>query len=146
MGPLVPVIGAAVLGGAAWWRAKKKAYGKMTPERKKIFEQAMKSLSDPVKLRTLAKGYDTAGLKAEGDELRKRAALRDAPKKLQEERTTAFRKALTTTDPSKVKLVADAFQKIGAYGAAQKLRNYMKDLGATSIKTPTVSTAPEKTE
>lgn len=144
MAPLIPIVSVAALGGAAWWRSKRKAFGKMTPERKKIFEQAMKSIGDPVKLRTLAKGFDSAGLRAEGDELRKRAALRDAPDKLKEERTNAFKKALSVTDPAKVKVVADAFQKIGAYGAAQKLRNYMKDLSAASTAASAVPVSKQE--
>jgi len=127
MGIVLPLIVTSV-GGLAWWRVKKQKYGKMTPDRKKLFEEALKTMKDPVKLRSLADTYEKYGLKAEAKELRKRAALREAPAAVKEKRTEVFKKALDSTDPHKVSKVADAYHKIGAYGAADKLRKYASGL------------------
>lgn len=127
MGIVLPLIVSSV-GGFAWWRVKKQKYGKMTPERKKLFEEALKTMTDPVKLRSLAGTYEKYGLKAEAKELRKRAALREAPAEVKQKRTEVFKKALDSTDPQKVSKVADAYHKIGAYGAADKLRKYAAGL------------------
>jgi len=125
MGPLIPV----ALGGAAlwaWWRAKHKKG--MTPERKKIFEQAMKSLKEPEKLNTLADAFEKEGLKDEATQLRKRAKLRALPPDTQVARREAMKKALASKDPVAVEKVAAAFDKEGATGAAAKLRQYAAGL------------------
>lgn len=127
MGIILPLVVASA-GGLAFWRVKKHQYGKMTPARKKIFEEALKSMTEPSKLRSLANTYEKYGLRAEALELRKRAALREAPQELKVKRTEAFQKALSSTDPQKVSAVADAFHKIGAYGAASKLKKYATGL------------------
>lgn len=126
MGPLIPVVALAVGGGLAYKRAKAKKG--MTPERQKIFQSALKNVTDPVKLENLAKQYDKEGLRAYGDELRKRAKLRAMPPEQQKARDTAFRKALSSTDPAAVQRVARAFHKEGAYGAAKHLNDYAKGL------------------
>lgn len=126
MFPIVPVVVVGLAGGALW-RVKKLKYGVMTPERKEFFEKSLK-LKDPIKLRTVADSYQKMGLKTEANELRKRAALREAPKELKDKRTAAFQKAISSTDPNKVSVVANAFHAIGAYEAAQKLRNYARHL------------------
>ena len=133
MGIVLPVIVASA-GGLAWWKVKKQKYGKMTPERKKLFEEALRSMKDPAKLRELANVFQNYGLKAEAKELRKRAALRDAPADVKKKRAEAFQKGLNSTDPQKVSKLADAFHKVGAYGAADKLRKYAS--GLTSIDAP----------
>ena len=68
MGIVLPVIVASA-GGLAWWKVKKQKYGKMTPERKKLFEEALRSMKDPAKLRELANVFQKYGLKAEAKEL-----------------------------------------------------------------------------
>lgn len=121
--PLVPIAIAGVVGLAAWKATKKKG---MTPERKKIFDAAMRTLNDPVKLRTLADSFEKEGLKAEAGELRKRAAIFSAPKSVLEERKKVFKKAMDSKNPSAIKKVAAAFHKVGHYEAASKLRSYAK--------------------
>ncbi len=140
----VLIAGVGGLTALAWWSLKRRRFGKMTAERKKIFEEALRSLKDPVKLRNLAKSFDKVGLKAEGNELRKRAALREVPKELNQERTKAFQKALSQTDPAKVKAVADAFYKVGAYEAAEKLRKYAANLMPASKAPPKAPIRPKK--
>jgi hypothetical protein len=132
MTPLIPIVlGAGAL--FAYKKAKKKTG--MTPERKKVFEAAIKNLEDPKKLRALAATFDKEGLKAAGDELRKRAKLREMPPKKKEQRRQAYKKGMSSSNPEAVNKLATAFQAEGAYGAAQNLRDYSKGISAkvTSI-------------
>ncbi len=119
--PLIPlaVVG---LGGLAIWRTRK-PHG-MTPERKRIYEAALRTLKDPAKLRTLADAFEKEGLKEEAVMLRKRANLREMPAGVRAKRQEAFGKAMASKDPHKVEAVANAFHKEGATGAAANLRKY----------------------
>lgn len=125
MVPLIPI--ALGIGTALAYRKVRNKKG-MTPERKKTFETALKTLTDPDKLETLAAAFEKDGLKAEGAELRKRAKLRRLPKEQQQARRQAYKKGMSSSDPEKVRTLAQAFHKEGAYGAAQQLRNYAKGL------------------
>lgn len=139
MTPLIPIVlGAGAL--FAYKKAKKKTG--MTPERKKVFEAAIKNLEDPKKLRSLAATFDKEGLKAAGDELRKRAKLREMPPKKKEQRRDAYRKGMSSSNPEAVNKLAAAFQKEGAYGAAQNLRDYSKGISA---KVTSIFSAPRTT-
>ncbi len=129
--PLIPAIAAGGLGALAFWRVRKLKYGEMTPRRKKLFEEGLK-MKDGVKLRKLADAFEKVGLKKEALELRKRAALREAPKEVTAKRAETVRKALQSKDPQKVKTVAQAFHKIGAYTTAKQLSNYAKSITAVS--------------
>lgn len=134
---IVPIV---LAGGAgyAWWKHKKHAKG-MTPERKATFEALLKDQTvTPDKLITMGKEFDSAGLKAEGNELRKRAAILTAPKATLDARKDAFKKAMNSADAAAVKSVAEAFHKVGHYEAATKLRNYAKGLFGASAATPKV--------
>jgi hypothetical protein len=106
-------------------------YGEMTPRRKKLFEEGLK-MKEGVKLRKLADGFDKVGLKKEALELRKRAALREAPKEITAKRAETVAKALASKDPQKVRGVAQAFHQIGAYTTAKKLADYAKSITAVS--------------
>ncbi len=133
--PLVPI--ALVLGGGyAWHKHKKHAIG-MTPKRKQIFEAMLQDpKATPEQLTTMAKEFKSAGLKAEGDELLKRAAILTAPPETLAARKAAFKKAMNSHDAAAVKLVADAFHKVGHYEAATKLRNYAKGLFGKAAMPP----------
>ncbi len=105
----------------------------MTPERKKIFEEALKSMADPVKLRALADQYEKEGLNEEADLLRKRAQLRELPPSQKAERKDSFRKYMsvgTQANPAthdKVAIIekaANVFHAQGATGNAAKLREH----------------------
>jgi hypothetical protein len=135
--PVVPIVVVGLAGGALW-RVKRVKYGVMTPDRKKVFEDNLKSQKDPIKLRTLADAYQKMGLKTEATELRKRAALREAPESLKKQRAAAFQKAISSSDPAKVHTVANAFHLIGAYEAASKLRNYARNLVAGTPQDPPI--------
>ncbi len=115
--PLIPVV---VLSGLGVWAYKKKRPG-MTPQRKAIYEAALRSLKDPIKLRGLADQFEKEGLKKEADLLRKRAALAELPKDQKIARKNAFRKGLLTADPKKAEHLANLFNQQGATGSAAKL-------------------------
>lgn len=136
--PLIPAAGVALLATAAVRQYRKR--DKMTPESKRIFEQAMKTLKEPAKLRTLAAAYEKQGLKAQAAELRKRAAIYDAPPQVKEQRKQVFKKAMNSTNPVAVKKVAAAFQKVGHYEGAAKLRSYARGLFQMGPKTQAKAT------
>jgi hypothetical protein len=129
--PLIPVA-VVGLGGLAFWRVRRMKYGVMTPKRKKLFEAALKDMKDGVKLRKMADAFDKVGLKKEALELRKRAALREAPQELTAKRAETVRRAMSSKDPQKVRNVAQAFYKIGAYTTAKKLSDYAKSITRVS--------------
>ncbi len=126
--PLIYPLGVAALSGAAYWRMRRKNYGMMTPERKELYKKLLADQKDPAKLQEAAEGFEKGGLKAEADELRKRAKFIAAPPAVKQAYETTLRKALGSTDPQKVSTVAKAFQKVGLYGTADKLRNYASGL------------------
>lgn len=124
---IVPVV-LALAGGLAWHKHKKHSVG-MTPKRKLVFEGLLKDpKATPDQLNAMAKEFKSAGLKAEGNELSKRAAILTAPPETLAARKAAFKKAMNSHDAAAVKAVADAFHKVGHYEAASKLRNYAKGL------------------
>jgi predicted negative regulator of RcsB-dependent stress response len=115
------------LGGLAAWKVWKKKH-RMTPERKKVYEAALKSLKDPVKLRELATAFDKENLKEEAELLRKRAALRELPADVKAGRRDAFKKGMASKDPTGIETLAKEFEKEGATGAAAALREYAAGL------------------
>jgi uncharacterized membrane protein len=117
---VIPVAIAALAGGA-YWVAKKRKPGGMTPERRKVYDAALTTLKDPVKLRKLADTFEKEGLKTEANVLRKRAALRELPPETKKARKETFRKALQSKNKDAVQKTADEFRKQGAVGAAGEL-------------------------
>lgn len=124
--PLFPLAVAGTVAVAAYKKFKKPPA--MTEARKKIFEQAMKTLNDPAKLRTLATEFEKEGLKFQGAELRKRAAIFAAPPEVKAQRKAIFKKAMDSNNPTAIKKVAAAFHKVGHYESAAKLRDYARGL------------------
>jgi len=102
--------------------------GELTAERQKVYDTAMVSLADPAKLRDLAEAFDKEGLAYEADMLRKRAALREQPEEQKVARKKVFQDALKSTNKTGIAAVANAFEKEGALGAAQQLREYLAGL------------------
>ena len=100
----------------------------MTPARQEVYDQAMASLADPVKLRVLAEAYRKEGLNYEANMLHKRAALRELPPDVKKGRQEVYRQALKSTDKEAIAKVANAFEREGALGAAQKIRDYLSGL------------------
>jgi hypothetical protein len=119
MAPLVPLALAAG-GVAAWWKVKNRK-PKLTPARKQVYTEALKSLKDPAKLKVLADEFEKEGLHHEASMLRKRAALRAKPEVLKAEHAEAFRKGMASTNPEAVK-------KLAALAAANKLKQYANGL------------------
>jgi hypothetical protein len=121
------VLGAPVLlplalaGGAVGAHYYKKPC--MTAERIKIYNQALASSKlTPTQLRSLADVFQKEGCVEQANHLRARAALREAPPEVHAARKEVFRKALNSNNPDAIAKVADAFKKIGADGAAAKLK------------------------
>lgn len=117
---MIPLIPIAVAGGVVylWKKAKNKG---MTPARQKLFEEALRSLRDPVKLRLLADSYEKEGLKKEAVQLRQRAQLIELPPEHKRARNQAFREALKSGNADAVQKMAETFHAQGATGSAAKL-------------------------
>lgn len=125
--------------------------GVMTPDRKIVYETALRELKDPDGLRTLAKAFEEAGFKPEGALLRKRAALRELPAETKEARRAVFRRALQSTNADGVENVARAFLSEGASAAASKLFAYATGLRKQpkidpNEAPPEIEPEPEETE
>lgn len=120
----VVAIGIGLLGGGAWYAQSKRQKNAqpMTAEKRFIYESAINSTLTPEQYRALAKGFRTEGFKVEADMLEKRAALREAPKELAAERRDIYRRAMNSVNVPGILKVADAFDSIGATGAAASLR------------------------
>jgi hypothetical protein len=136
--PVIPIAIAAGL-GLAYYRVK--GHKKMTPERKKIFEAALKTIKDPVKLNALADSFQKEGLRAEAGELRKRAKVLALPPEKKQEYRQIYKQGLSASDPDKVNNLARAFHEKGLYGSAKNLRDYA--LGLVKPGSTTTSNVPK---
>lgn len=121
---LVPVaIAVAGLTGAAVYRKRKSVpVGVLTPDRERIYTQAMNTLADPAGLRQLAAAFENAKLFSHAEMLRKRAALRELPDDVKKARRDAFKSVMASTDKKAVLAFAQKMQDEGCTGAAAKLR------------------------
>jgi len=138
---LLPVA-VAILAGSAYIMAKKPAPGVMTPDRQSILDTALTSKDiEPVKLRALAKVFADNGLPLQADLLEKRAKLRELPSDVKEARKAAFRAAMESTNPAGIRVVADAFEKEGATGAAAALRTRAFNLEHPGVVAPAAPVA-----
>jgi hypothetical protein len=127
--PLIPVL---LAGGS--WLAYRRFFNKgMTPDRKKIYDAAIVSMQEPVKLRALADTFEKEGLRGEADMLRKRAALREAPPAVKAARRMAFKKAMGSDNPDAILEVAKAHEALGAMGAAAELK--LRAANVSALKT-----------
>ncbi len=119
--------------------------GVMTPEDKLIFDTAMRSCTDPAKLRVLADAFDKKGLHDAANQLRTRAATLEAPASVQAGRQAAANAAAATTDPSKaaaVQNVANAFATSGDPATAEALTLQAQQLAAQANTTPAIPPMP----
>ncbi len=123
---LIPLVILGLTAGAGVL-AVKRPVG-ITPERKKVYEEAFKSLKEPEKLRELAEAFEKEGHKNEADMLRKRALLREAPPEVKQARRAAFKKAMASTNADAVRAMGDAYLSQGASGAARALYQYADGL------------------
>lgn len=124
MVPFALPLAIILLGGTAYFVAKKSGSGNMTAERKIVYQTALRKEKDPAKLRALAEEYRAQGLTAQADLLDKRAALRELPPDVKAARRTAFKAALASTNKGAILAMANALDNEGATGAADKLREY----------------------
>lgn len=115
------------LGAAALIFKKKMKGGAMTPQRQAIYQSALAS-ADAGRMRELAKAFRAEGLTDEADMLEKRARLRDLPPEVKAQRKAAFKAAMSSKDKASVLRMVDAYEREGATGAAEKLREYAKGL------------------
>jgi hypothetical protein len=125
---LLPVA-VALLAGTAYVMSKKPEPGVMNPNRQAVLDTALTSKDiEPAQLRALAKVFTDNGLPLQADLLEKRAKLRELPPDVKEARKAAFRTAMESTNADGIRVVADAFEKEGATGAATALRKRAFDL------------------
>jgi hypothetical protein len=119
-----------VIGGLAilaWLRAPSQKK-RLSPEHMVIFETAMTDLHHSGKLRELADSFEKYGAKAEAAILRKRAAVRDLPKSVKDQRTKVYRQALAHNDPTVVEAIAVMFEREACSGAAKSLYDRARGL------------------
>lgn len=128
--PLIPV-GIGLLAGVAAWAQFGREKSKMTPERQRIYEAALRSLKDPAGLEELGNAFIKEGLTAEGELLLKRAALRRLSPDEKAANRAAWKKGMSSKDPKEVLEIADVFEQRGATGAAAELRRYARGLLGT---------------
>lgn len=127
---LVPV-GLSAAGLTGWYAVKGRKHSVcMTPERIKVYEQAISKLKDAKKLRVLADEFEKAGCIKEAEHLRKRAALREESPAEQKARRQRYRKAMASSDMKLIEAEAVHFESIGADGAAKNLRTRLTALKA----------------
>lgn len=110
----------------AWKKSGKK--GQFSDERKKIYEAALESLTDPEKLRRMADEFEKEGLTLQAAMLRKRADLRSLPREQIEKYHEIRDKALKSENVDAILRLADAFETITATGEAKKLRNHAEEV------------------
>ena len=117
----------------------------MTPERVKIYQAALVTLKDPVKLERLAQAFEKEGCTAEARLLRQRAKLRALPKEVKAARRDAFARAIKSSNVDAIRKVAAAFAGEGATGAAANLRRHADSL-VTEAEMLKIFTEPAKWE
>jgi hypothetical protein len=124
---LVPI--AVVLGTVTLFRAyrRPRRVG-MTGKRMQIYQSALVTLKQPEKLRALAAAFESEGLLAEAELLKKRAAIRELPKSKREERRNIFRRAIQSSNIAAIRAVADEFRAAGCTGAAANLYQHADSL------------------
>lgn len=122
-----------IIGGLAviaWLRAPSQK--KLSPEHMVIFETAMTDLHHSGKLRDLADAFEKYGAKTEAAILRKRAAVRDLPKAVKDQRTQVFRQAMAHKDPAVIEAIALMFEREACSGAAKALYDKARGLRAAA--------------
>jgi propanediol dehydratase small subunit len=134
---IIPVLAALTLGIATVKAVKKK---KLTPEQLRIYraalgeEEGVKGLSTSAQLRELSRAFRAQGFKEQADTLEKRASLKDIPDEVKLQYRNIMRVALNSLDRPAVLKVAAEFEKKGATGAANVLRNHAATLDSLAPK------------
>lgn len=102
--------------------------GAMSPQRQVVYENYMAHEEDPEKLVNMASTFQSQGLPQQAAMLRKKAALRNLPKELQDKREAKYREIMESKDKAFVLRAAETFFNEGCWGAAQSLRDYGEGL------------------
>jgi len=130
--PLLPIGIIALATGAVFAKNSRDKAKALTPEQQAehrvIYETAINDCKDPDKLRKLAVAFQKMGQKAEATMLFLRADNAEAPAEVKSARTKVFRDAMSSRNAPAIRAVADAFDCIGAPGAARELREYAKSV------------------
>lgn len=127
---LIPVAVGGV-GLTGYYVVRRRAWSKcMTPERIKVYQQAISTLKDPKKLRLLADEFERAGCVKEAEHLRKRAALRDRSPEEKKADQARYKRAMGDTDVKRIEADVAYFESIGADGSAKNLRTRIEALRA----------------
>ena len=119
------------------WRFLYGKQGDMNAERKAAFAVGMR-LTDPVKINLLADAFQKGGLPDQAAQLRNRANLTLLPADIQAQRAAVVKKALNSTNPDAIDMVADAFEAEGATTTGDMLHQYATGLRNNATVTPTV--------
>ena len=135
--PFIPIIIVCLAGGAYVQTSKRVPKGVLTPQRQRIFEDALNS-KDVKTLKSLATSFREQGLNHHADLLEKRIKLRELPPEIKAARKTVFRKAMASDNPTAVMSVAAVFDKEGATGAANALREYAGSLVKKHVEAPII--------
>ena len=102
--------------------------------REVVFDTAINGVRDPKVLRELANAFRAQKMDVQADMLDQRAELATQPVEQKLARREVYRKALESKDPAAINLVADAFEKVGAMGAANTLRIVASGLSETAVE------------
>ena len=119
----------------AAYKATRPGPGIMTPKRRAVFQHALSKVDPPLtpdELNDLADVFDSQGLPAYADLLRKRAVMRAQPPEVKAAHRAAYRKAMGSKDPTSVRILANAFEGQGKTAIAADLRNYADGLDAAA--------------
>jgi hypothetical protein len=134
---------------AAWKKSSKR--GKLTPEREKIFVEALENIkvdrasSDPdvasgkrakEMFHKLADAYQKQGLTIQANILRKRGDLLGASQEDKDKRRALYDKAIVSFNTSPMLTIAQHFEDLTATGAADTIRKRVKDIQVGKIKKP----------
>ena len=106
---------------------KKPLDPQVAAERRVIYEATL-NCRDPEKIKKMSAVFRAEGCTVEADMLDKRVALCETPPEVVKQRREVYRKLMACTDPRKVREGVEAFEAIGATGAAATLARYAAGL------------------
>ena len=142
--PWVPVMIGVCVVGAVCKTGRRKDYGVLTDERKRIYQAALSgAIKNAADLRKLAAAFHGQGLFPQAAMLEKRAALKERTPEIKAAHDMAFRRALASTNRSAIMDVSQAFASLGATGAAAKLMQRAAGLPDPGEVEEEVSQTPE---
>jgi hypothetical protein len=144
-GPPGAAIGALVGGGVAH-ASTGNGKGVMTAKRQLIYTHALESIKSPKDLKTLADAFSGEGLEVEAGMLRKRAALRELPSDVKEQRRAFFRRGMSSDNPDTIDRVASAFEGEGALDAAKALHDHAEAVRAAHMAGASTKPMAEKSQ